>query len=72
MASADFDPARMLAALADRKVRFVLIGGMAAVLHGDVGVTVDLDVVPERSDENLQRLAQALRDLGLPSAPDTR
>ena len=39
MASRDFDPVRMLSALADRDVRFVLIGGMAAVLHGDVGVT---------------------------------
>jgi hypothetical protein len=47
MASADFDPERMLSALAEGGVRFVLIGGMAAVLHGDVGVTVDLDVVPE-------------------------
>ncbi len=64
MASADFDPERILAALAGRSVLFVLIGGMAAVLHGDVGVTVDLDVVPERSEENLRRLAQALRDLG--------
>jgi hypothetical protein len=64
MASGDFDPSRMLAALVQRDVRFVLIGGMAAVLHGDVGVTVDLDVVPERSPENLERLAAALRELG--------
>jgi hypothetical protein len=64
MASSSFDPERMLAALADRGVRFILIGGMAAVLHGDVGVTVDIDVVPERSDENLERLAEALRQLG--------
>ncbi len=64
MNSRDFDPEAMLSALANRKVRFVLIGGMAAVLHGDVGVTVDLDVVPDRSDENLERLARALRDLG--------
>jgi hypothetical protein len=63
MASSDFDPERMLSALADREVRFILIGGMAAVLHGDVGVTVDIDVVPERSEENLERLAEALRDL---------
>ena len=63
MASSDFDPARMLSALADREVRFILIGGMAAVLHGDVGVTVDIDVVPERSEENLERLAEALRSL---------
>jgi hypothetical protein len=63
MASRDFDPEAMLSALTNRKVRFVLIGGMAAVLHGDVGVTVDLDVVPERSDRNLECLARALRDL---------
>jgi hypothetical protein len=64
MASEDFDPVRMLAALRRAGVRFVLVGGMAAILHGDVGVTVDLDVVPEREPENLDRLAGALRDLG--------
>ncbi len=64
MASANFDPERMLSVLAEYGVQFVLIGDMAAVLHGDVGVTVDLDVVPERSDENLERLARALRELG--------
>jgi hypothetical protein len=64
MASGDFDPEAMLAALANRGVGFVLIGGMAAVLHGDVGVTIDIDIVPERSPENLERLASALRDLG--------
>jgi hypothetical protein len=37
---------------------------MAAVLHGDVGVTMDIDVVPERTDENLERLAEALCRLG--------
>jgi hypothetical protein len=63
MASRDFDPERMLSALAEEEVRFVLIGGMAAVLHGDVGVTVDLDVVPDREAKNLERLARALRSL---------
>jgi hypothetical protein len=63
MASPRFDPERLLSALADGEVRFILIGGMAAVLHGDVGVTVDIDVVPARSDENLERLAEALRGL---------
>jgi len=64
MASANFDPERMLSALVKGEVRFILIGGMAAVLHGDVGVTVDIDVVPERTDENLERLAEVLRGLG--------
>lgn len=58
-----FDPAAMLAALHEADVRFVLIGGMAAVLHGDVGVTVDLDIAPARDPDNLDRLAAALRNL---------
>jgi hypothetical protein len=53
----------MLRALAAEGVRFVLIGGMAAVLHGDVGVTVDVDVVPEHTPDNLARLAKVLRSL---------
>jgi hypothetical protein len=64
MASGDFDPEEMLSVLTEAGVRFILIGGMAAVLHGDVGVTVDIDVVPERTDDNLARLAKALRRLG--------
>ena len=64
MASPDFDPERMLSVLAAEGVQFVLIGGMAAILHGDVGVTVDLDVVPDRDAANLERLARALRTLG--------
>ena len=63
MASEDFDPVRMFTALREAGVQFVLIGGMAAILHGDVGVTIDLDVVPERLPQNLDRLAVALRSL---------
>lgn len=61
MASEDFDPVRLLAALREADVDFVLIGGMAAILHGDVGVTVDLDVVPASAPRNLDRLGKALR-----------
>ena len=64
MTGEDFDPQQMLAALYESGAQFVLTGGMAAVLHGDVGVTVDLDVVPERNADNLERLAAALRILG--------
>lgn len=63
MGRGDFDPERMLSVLAGEGVEFVLIGGMAAILHGDVGVTVDLDVVPDREAANLDRLARALRTL---------
>lgn len=60
----DFEPERMLGALHAAGVRFVLIGGMAAVLHGDAGVTLDLDLVPDRERDNLEKLARALRNLG--------
>ena len=49
---AAFDPARILTAV-QAKVRFVLIGGMAAVLHGDAGVSVDLDIAPAFERANL-------------------
>lgn len=58
-----FDPETLLAALHREGVRFVLIGGMAAVLHGDVGVTVDVDIAPAADAGNLERLAAALRSL---------
>ena len=63
MGEPTFDPAAVLAALHDADVRFVLIGGMAAVLHGDVGVTVDIDIAPAYDPDNLERLAAALRAL---------
>jgi hypothetical protein len=63
VASGDFAPDRVLAALARAEVRFILIGGMAAILQGDVGTTLDIDVVPEHEAENLDRLAAALRAL---------
>jgi len=44
-------------------VRFVLVGGLAAVLHGSPLPTVDVDLVPDRSDDNLERLARALTRL---------
>jgi hypothetical protein len=40
-----------------------LIGGLAAVLHGSPLTTADLDICPEKSAENLDRLARALREL---------
>jgi len=36
---------------------------MAAIMHGDVGVTLDVDIVPALSMRNLEALAHALRIL---------
>ena len=46
--------------LVEEGVQFVLVGGLAAVLHGSPLPTVDIDVVPERESDNFERLAAAL------------
>lgn len=56
----DFDPERMLRVLATHRVRYVLIGGWAGILHGSPSVTVDLDICYDRQPDNLTRLAAAL------------
>jgi len=61
VAEPGFAPERILAVLREHGVRYVLVGGFAAVIHGSPYVTTDLDVVPERSEENLRRLSEALR-----------
>ncbi len=50
----------LLGALTERRVSFVIIGGIAATLHGSARLTNDLDVAYERSPENIERLAAAL------------
>jgi hypothetical protein len=49
--------------LAKHRVRFVLIGGVAGNLRGSTTVTQDVDVCYARDDENLERMAVALREL---------
>lgn len=44
-------------------VRFVIVGGMAAVLQRAPILTEDLDLVHDRSPENVNRLLAALQDL---------
>ncbi len=58
-----FDPAAMLGVLAAHGVDCIVIGGFAAVAHGAPHITFDVDVVPSRSPDSLERLARALVDL---------
>src|SRR5437016_2567085 len=44
-------------------VRFIVIGGQAEYLFGSPRVTYDVDLCYERTADNLERLAQALREL---------
>jgi predicted nucleotidyltransferase len=47
--------------LADHHVEFIIVGGVAATLHGSARVTRDLDVVYSRTPRNLAQLVAALR-----------
>lgn len=58
-----FDPERLLRALAEHDVRFVLIGALAARLYGFPRVTADADIAPDRAPDNVARLASALQAL---------
>lgn len=59
-----FEPGPVLEALQRHRVRFVIIGGFAAILHGASYVTFDIDITPDAQTENLERLSTALRELG--------
>ena len=53
----------MFDVLDTHNVRYVVIGGIAAVLFGSPYPTKDLDICPDADRSNLKNLAAALRDL---------
>jgi hypothetical protein len=55
---------KLLGILADGEVRFVLVGGVAVTLHGYVRLTEDVDVLIERTPENVARLLNTLAGYG--------
>lgn len=57
------DAERILHALAQHGVDYVLIGGLAVQTHGHVRTTNDADLIPAPDPANLERLAAALRSL---------
>jgi hypothetical protein len=71
-APAAFDPLAALRALERHGVRYVMIGGLGARLHGSPSVTNDLDICHARDRANLEALARTLRELAatLRGAPE--
>jgi predicted nucleotidyltransferase len=59
----ELDIQAILRELADHKIDFLLIGGVAVAYHGHIRATKDVDVVPSPDPENLGRLAAVLRSL---------
>jgi hypothetical protein len=71
----------LLRALAEGGVEFVVIGGIAAVAHGSLQITQDLDICYSGDEANLERLSKTLVELGaslagvtddVPFVPDGR
>jgi hypothetical protein len=60
---ADYQPDQVVRLLGRHGVRYVLIGGLAAVTHGAPLVTQDVDICDARDTANLERLAGALREV---------
>jgi hypothetical protein len=79
--SGEFRPRRLLEHLTGNGVEYVVIGGIAASLHGSERNTFDLDISPDQEPSNLERLGVALieidarlRDIveDVPFVPDGR
>jgi len=71
----------ILAALVARHIRFVLIGGVAATVHGSARFTNDLDICYDAAPDNIERLLSLLGEwnaylrgveIGLPFLLDAR
>ncbi|MFZ5821239.1 MAG: nucleotidyltransferase [Chloroflexota bacterium] len=58
----------VFASLQRHKVRYIVIGGIAAVLHGVPRATFDLDILIEAKPENAKNLLEAFLAAGLGTA----
>jgi hypothetical protein len=54
----------LFACLEKNRVNYVVIGGVAAILHGVPRMTGDIDIFIEPGAENARRMLNALGDLG--------
>jgi len=54
------DFSALLRALNGVDVEFIIVGGVAATVHGSARLTIDLDVLYRRTRENLVRVVQSL------------
>lgn len=59
----ELDIQGILAELSREEVDFLVIGGVAVGFHGHVRATKDVDVVPSRTEENLEKLVRVLERL---------
>lgn len=63
---------QLLNTLSDAGCEFVIVGGVAAMLHGGNRVTFDLDVVPKLDGEGWRRVLETLWKMGArPRIPES-
>ena len=55
---------KLLVVLAEAKVKFIVVGGVAVSMQGYVRLTEDVDLLLEDGPDNLQRLLAALGSYG--------
>jgi predicted nucleotidyltransferase len=49
--------------LAAGRVDFIVIGGVAAIIHGSAHTTLDLDILYRRSPDNIETVARVLEQI---------
>ena len=57
------DFSKLIRVLHEGHVECIIIGGLAATIHGSARLTQDVDVCYNRSSQNLERLVAALKPL---------
>ena len=55
-----------LKALNDNDVKYIMVGGLAVVLHGHARVTGDMDIWVECSADNYKKLVRAFQQFHMP------
>lgn len=53
-------------ALNDQEVKYILVGGLAVVLHGHARVTGDMDIWVECTEDNYKKLEKAFHQFQMP------
>jgi hypothetical protein len=62
------DVERLVTTFDRQGVRYLVVGGIAAILHGWSGSTADFDALVDFDPGNLERLSRALRELAATGA----
>jgi transcriptional regulator with XRE-family HTH domain len=62
--SAGLDPHALFDALGQERIGYVVVGGLARVLHGSAETTRGIDIAPSLRDDDLRRLVHLLGQLG--------